>query len=127
MFPHQNPEYTPPLPPYMLRAPPISFFSIWSPKQYWVNTNHESPHYVDFYPVTSSLLGPDILLSNLFSNTLSLHLSLNVNNRVSHPYKTVGKIVVLYIYIFDSNLEDKILHWILASIPWLQSALTCFL
>ena len=34
-------------------------------------------------PVTSSLLGPNILL-----NTLSLHSSLSVSNYVSHPYKT---------------------------------------
>ena len=37
-------------------------------------------------PVTSSLLGPNILLSTLFSNTLSLCSSLNVSNQVSHPY-----------------------------------------
>ena len=31
-------------------------------------------------PVTSSLLGPNILLSTLFSNTISLHCSLNVRD-----------------------------------------------
>jgi hypothetical protein len=35
--------------------------------------------------VTSSLLGPNILLSTLFSNTLSLHFSLNKSDQVSHP------------------------------------------
>ena len=29
-FPHQNPVCTSPLPPYVLRAPPISFFLLWS-------------------------------------------------------------------------------------------------
>jgi hypothetical protein len=46
-------------------------------------------------PVTSSLLGPNILLSTLFSKTLSLHSSLNVRDQVSHPYKT-GKPSLLY-------------------------------
>ena len=35
-------------------------------------------------PVTSSLLGPYIPLSNLLSNTLSLHTSRNLNDHVSH-------------------------------------------
>jgi hypothetical protein len=39
-------------------------------------------------PVTSSLLGPNILLSTLFSNTPSLCSFLNVRHQVSHPYKT---------------------------------------
>jgi len=51
-------------------------------------------------PVTSSLLGSNILLSTLFSNTFSLCSSLNVSNQISYPYKTTGKIVVLYTLIF---------------------------
>jgi hypothetical protein len=46
-------------------------------------------------PVTSSLLGPNIFLSTLFSNTHSLRSSHNVSDQVSHPYKT-GIITVLY-------------------------------
>jgi hypothetical protein len=33
-------------------------------------------------PITSSLLGPNILLNTLFSNTLSLRSSVNVNDQV---------------------------------------------
>ena len=60
--------------------------------------------------VTSSLLGPNILLNTMFSNTLSFLSSRNVNDQVSHPYKTTGRIIVLYILIFkflNSDLEDK--------------------
>jgi len=38
-------------------------------------------------PITSSLLGPNILLGTLFSNTHSLHSSLNVSDQVSHTQK----------------------------------------
>jgi hypothetical protein len=53
-----------------------------------------------YSPVTSSIFGPNILLSTLFSNTLSLCSSHNVRDQVSHPYRTTGKIIVLYILIF---------------------------
>ena len=36
-------------------------------------------------PVTSSFLGPNILLRTMFSNTLSFLSSCNVNDQVSHP------------------------------------------
>ena len=58
-------------------------------------------------PVTSSLLGS---LAPLFLNTLSPRTSRNVSDQVSHPYKTIGNIIVLYILIFiflDSRLEGK--------------------
>ena len=45
--------------------------------------------------VTSSLLGPNILLNIQFSNILSLHSSLTVSNQVSHPYTSTGNIIVL--------------------------------
>ena len=51
-----------------------------------------------YSPLTSSVLGPHILLNTLFTNTLNLRFSFNVSDQVSHPYKT-GKIIVLYILI----------------------------
>jgi hypothetical protein len=57
-------------------------------------------------PFTSPLLGPNIHLSTLFSNTLSICSSLNVRDQVSHPYRTTGKITVLYIIIFMFLLAE---------------------
>ena len=57
------------------------------------------------FPVTSSVLGPNILLNTLFSNTFSLRSSLNVSDQVSHPYKTTGKIIVIILYVFDIILN----------------------
>ena len=61
-------------------------------------------------PLTSSLLGPNILLNTLYSNTLNLRSSLYVSDQVPNPYKTSGKMIALYILIFmllDIQLEDK--------------------
>jgi len=56
-------------------------------------------------PVTSSLLGPNILLSTLFSNTLSLRFFLNVNDQISLPLKQLAK---LYSFI---SLNFWIANW----------------
>jgi hypothetical protein len=57
-------------------------------------------------PVTSSLLGLNMLLRTLFSNTLSLCSSLNVRDQVSQPYKTTGRIMVLYILTFGAGFSS---------------------
>jgi hypothetical protein len=76
-----------------------------------MSPNYEAPHWA-----TSSilllvyLLAPNILLRTPFSNTLSLCSSLNVRDQVSHPNKTTGRILVLYILnvtFQDSRQEDK--------------------
>ena len=61
-------------------------------------------------PVTLSLLGPNILFSTLFSNTLSLSSSLCVNDQVWLTHKTTGKIIFLYIlilYLWITNWKTK--------------------
>jgi hypothetical protein len=52
--------------------------------------------------VTASLLGPNILLSTLFSNILSVYSSLHDKDQFSDPYKIIGNIIVLGIWIFRS-------------------------
>jgi len=110
--PHQNPVHTSPH-PHTRYMPHPSHSS-------WFYHSHDIGWAVEIIkflicsflqsPITSSLLGPNILLNTLFSNTPSLRSSLNVSDQVSHPYKTTGKIIVLYILIFkflDSKPEDK--------------------
>ena len=89
-FPPARP-YTPPSPhPYMPHAQPISFFSILITRTI-LGEEHKSFSSslcnLLHSPVTSSLLGPNILLNTMFSNTLSFLSSCNVNDQVSHPYK----------------------------------------
>jgi hypothetical protein len=61
-------------------------------------------------PVILSLLGPNILLDTMFSDTLNLCSSLDLRDQVSHPYKASSKIVVLCILNLMSvcnRWEDK--------------------
>jgi hypothetical protein len=104
----------PVLSPYVLHALPISFFF------YFITHIIFGEEYRSLscllssllhLPVTSSLVGSNIHLSTLFSNTLRLCSSINVSVQVLHPYKATGKIIVPYILIFIflySKLEDKI-------------------
>jgi hypothetical protein len=71
-------------------------------------------------PVTSSLIGPNILLRTLFSNTLSLFPSLSVRDHVSHPYKTTDRIMVFYSNLYIPKQQagrQKTLNRMVASIP----------
>jgi len=100
-FPHQNPVHTSPLPHtrYMPRPSHSSRFD--HPNNLGKEYRSLSFPLCSFLHtfVPSSLLGPNIL-STLVSNTLSLRSSLNFSDQVSHPYKTTGKIIVLYVLIF---------------------------
>ena len=103
-FPHQNPVCTSPL-PQMCYMPQPSHSSRFTWMIFGEECRSLSSSLSIFLhtPVTSPLLGPNILLSTLFSNILSLRSSLNVTDQVSHPYKTTGKnyiSVYLNLYIF---------------------------
>jgi len=96
-FPHRNPVHTSPLPIYATFPAHLILL-------YFITHTILSEEYRLFSsslchflhsPVTSSLLGTNIFLNTLFSNTLSLRSSLNVSDQVSHPYKITGKIIVL--------------------------------
>jgi hypothetical protein len=89
-FPNQT-LYTPLLPPYMLHALAISLFLNWSCEYNLVTSNillSSSLCSRLHSPITLSPLGPNILLSTPFSNTLSRRSYLNVSDQVLHPYKT---------------------------------------
>jgi hypothetical protein len=57
-------------------------------------------------------LRPNILLSTLFSDTLSPNSSFSVRDQFSPPYRTIGKIIISYILISvlsDGRREDEVL------------------
>jgi hypothetical protein len=57
------------------------------------STSYEAPHYAIFPNLhnVSSLFSPNILLSTLFSNTLSHCSILNIRDQILRPYETRGK------------------------------------
>jgi hypothetical protein len=59
-------------------------------------------------PVTSSVFGQNILLSDLVSNTLSLGSSRKVRDQVSYLYRTSGKIIFLFLSYLKSNEKTKV-------------------
>jgi len=120
-FPHQNPVYASPLPHTRYMPRPSNSSRFYHPSSLGWEVQIFSPSLCSFLhsPVTSFLLGPNILLSALFSNTVTWLTSPNVSDQVSHPYKTTGKVIVVYTLIFkflDSKLEDKIFR-----IEWYQT------
>jgi hypothetical protein len=95
-FPHQNPVHTSPLPHLSYMPCPSHssrFYQLhdngWGLRIMKLLIMKFSP-----LPCYLSHLGPNILLNTLFSNTLSVHSSLNVSNQVSHSYKITGTLVV---------------------------------
>jgi len=111
-FPHQNPVYTSPS-PIRATCPAHLILDFITRTILGEEYRSLSSALCSFlhYPVTFSLLGPNIHPSTLFSNTLNLRSSIKVIDQVSHPYRIRDKIIVLYTLIltfFDSKLEDEI-------------------
>ena len=132
-FPPVSPprSYTSPSPqPYVPHAQPISF-SILSISQFWVrSTSHLAPHYaISSIPPLPRPSLVQIFSSTPCSHTPSASFPPAMSTTKFHTHTKQQAKLVLYILIFkflDSNLEDKILHRLIASISWLQSALNFF-
>ena len=85
-FHHQNPVYTSALP--HSAACPTHLILLITRTILGEGYRSFSSSLCSFlhFPVASSLLGPDVLLHTLFSNTLSLCSFLNVIDQVSSPF-----------------------------------------
>ena len=108
IFPYQNPACTSPFP--LRVTPPTHLILLDFITQTAFGKEYRLLRFslcsLLYLPVTSSLLDPNILLSTLFSKTLSLHCSINVSDQVSHPYKRRGKIIVPYIsYLLQKYVQ----------------------
>ena len=101
-FPHQNPAYTSPLPIRAACSTHLILLDLITRTMFGEEYRFLSSSFCSFLhsPVTSFILGPNILLSILSSHNLGVRSSLNVSDQVSYSYKTTGKIIVLYILIF---------------------------
>ena len=96
-FPHYNPVYTSTLPIHATCSVYLILIELIIRTILGEDYGSLSPTLCNFLHslFTSSLLGPNILLNTMFSDTLSLRSSLSVSDQVSPPYKTTGKIIVL--------------------------------
>ena len=92
---------------------PVILFLFWSPEKCLVN-----------YPLSCYLvpIRSKFFLSTISSNTLSPRSFLNVRDQVSHPYKTTGKITVLYL----PAPHIALMLWHLINCSWIHTYMyTC--
>jgi hypothetical protein len=85
---HQNPVYISLIPIHAICSANLILWGL--PNHTWQGVQVMKLLIMQFSP--TSLFGPDILLSTLFSNTISVCSSLNVTDQVSNTYKTRGKL-----------------------------------
>ena len=112
-FPHQNSAYASPLPHicYISRTSQSSRFDY--PNNFGWEVQIIKNLIMCFSPLPCNRvpLRPKYSPQHPILENLNVNSSLNVSDQVSHPYKTEGKITVLYILIFiflDSKPEDKV-------------------
>ena len=86
-FLHQNPSYVSLLPHTRHRPRPSNFSWFYHPKNIERGIQIVKSLFCSFLYslLISTLLGPNILLNILFSNTLSLIPSHNMSEQISHP------------------------------------------
>ena len=100
------------LTPYELHARPSHSSRFDKPNNIWPGIQISKLLIMRFlhFPVTLSPLGPNILLSTVFSSTPSLRSSLSGSDQVAHPKKTTSKRKFLYLLmltILDIKMEGK--------------------
>jgi hypothetical protein len=88
-FPHQYTIYACPLSHTCYVPRPNHYSQFDHPNDIWWAVQIIKLPVYSFLnsPVTSSLLGPNILLNTQFPNSLGLRSSLHVSDQVSHTYK----------------------------------------
>ena len=88
-FPHQYTVYACPLSHTCYVPRPAHYSRFDQPNDIWWAVQVIKLPVYSFLnlPLTSSLLGSNILLNTLFSNSLGLRSSLHVSDQVSHTYK----------------------------------------
>jgi hypothetical protein len=91
-----------------------------------MSTYYEAPHFAVFSTNLSLDSFSVLMLSSApSSQTVNLCASINVRDQVSHPYKTTGKIIVLYILILkvfrQQTRRQKGLTWMTARITQIHS------
>ena len=105
-FPHQDPLH-PPLLTHTRHMPSPSHFITRTILGEQYKSFSSSLCNLLHSPITSSLLGPNILLNTMFSNTLSFLSSLNVSDQASHPYKTTIILALKNLM----TVEDEVCNW----------------